>query len=324
MVNLLSSLGTNVPLGVLIGAGVTAVIQSSSAMTALVIAMGSAGVLPLPAAIALVLGANIGTTVTAQIASVGASLAARQLARAQLLVNAIGVAVFIPLVPWYATLMAQTSPLLARQIANAHTLFNVASTLAFLPLTGGLAWLAGRITRGQPPVVSTGPVHLAEAFLAAPAVALSQAQHKRLPTDALSTRDERRLHVLDHATGDIERVGDQAVNIAERGRVILAKGYPLSAPARADLQTMFDKATALYREAVEALRDEDQDKAQEALRLEAEVDRLEKHFKEAHFRRVDEGICQAEAGALYLEILHNLERIGDHAVNIAGDVLYAL
>jgi len=222
-------------------------------------------------------------------------------------------------------------------------------------------------------VVSTGPVHLAEAFLAAPAVALSQARHEllrmsdlthvmieqcrhgllereeaslsevleiehavdelktaieayleRIPTDALSTRDERRLHVLDHATGDIERVGDQAVNIAERGRVILAKGYPLSAPARADLQTMFDKATALYREAVEALRDEDQDKAQEALRLEAEVDRLEKQFKEAHFRRVDEGICQAEAGALYLEILHNLERIGDHAVNIAGDVLYAL
>jgi phosphate:Na+ symporter len=373
VVNLLSSLGTNVPLGVLIGTGVTAVIQSSSAMTALVIAMGSAGVLPLPAAIALVLGANIGTTVTAQIASVGASLAARQLARAQLLVNAIGVAVFIPLVPWYAALMAETSPLLARQIANAHTLFNVASTLAFLPLTGGLAWLAGRITRGQPPVVSTGPVHLAEAFLAAPAVALSQARHEllrmsdlthvmieqcrhgllereeaslsevleiehavdelktaieayleRIPTDALSTRDERRLHVLDHATGDIERVGDQAVNIAERGRVILAKGYPLSAPARADLQTMFDKATALYREAVEALRDEDQDKAQEALRLEAEVDRLEKQFKEAHFRRVDEGICQAEAGALYLEILHNLERIGDHAVNIAGDVLYAL
>ncbi|MDY0392965.1 MAG: Na/Pi symporter, partial [Candidatus Bipolaricaulis sp.] len=109
VVNLLSSLGTNVPLGVLIGAGLTAVIQSSSAMTALVIAMGSAGVLPLPAAIALILGANIGTTVTAQIASVGASLAARQLARAQLLVNAIGVAVFIPLVPWYATLMAQTS-----------------------------------------------------------------------------------------------------------------------------------------------------------------------------------------------------------------------
>lgn len=373
VLNLLASLGANVPLGVLVGAGVTALIQSSSAMTALVIAMGSAGVLPLPAAIALVLGANIGTTVTAQLASLGASLAARQLARAQLLVNVIGAVVFIPFVPWYAELMARTSPLLARQIANAHTFFNVASTLACLPLVGGLAWLAGRIARGKEPMATARPKHLAEAFLAAPGVALNQARHEllrmadltsvmvekcrrgllqreeaaltevldveetvndlkgeieayleRIPSDALSAREERRLHVLRHATGDIERVGDQAVNIAERGAILLRKGYPLSEAAQADLATMFAKATALYGRAVGALRDEDRDQAQEALHLEAEVDHLEKRSKEAHYRRLDAGICQAEAGTLYLEILHNLERIGDHAVNIAGDVLYAL
>lgn len=373
VLGLLESLGANVPLGVLVGAGVTAVIQSSSAMTALVIAMGSAGVLPLPAAVALVLGANIGTTVTAQIASLGASLAARQLARAQLLVNVMGVAVFIPFVPWYAELMATTSPLLARQIANAHTFFNIACTLALLPLVGGLAWLARRITRGKEPVVTAKPKHLADAFLAAPGVALNQARHEllrmsdmtclmvekcrqgvlqrdealltevleieqtvndlkgeieayleRIPADALSPREERRLHVLRHATGDIERVGDQAVNIAERGETTLQKGYRFSEPALADLRTMFGKAAALYGQALGSLRDEDRAQAQEALHLEAEVDHLEQRFKDAHLRRLDAGICQASAGALYLEILHNLERIGDHAVNIAGDVLYAL
>lgn len=373
VVGLLGSLGSNVALGVVVGAGVTAVIQSSSAVTALVIAMGSSGILTLPAAIALVLGANIGTTVTAQIASLGVSLAARQLARTQLLVNVIGVAVCIPFVPWYAGIMASTSPLLARQIANAHTFFNVASTLAFLPLVGGLAWLARRLTWGREPVVVPTTKHLADAFLAAPAVALDRTRHEvlktsdmtclmiekcrhglferdetslsdvleiesavdalkeeieayleRIPADALSAHEERRLHVLRHAIGDIERVGDQAVNIAERGQRVLRQGYPFSDEASADLAEMFAKATALYRTALAALGAEDRDRAQQALHLEAEVDHLEKRFRDRHLQRLDEGTCQARAATLFLEILHNLERIGDHAVNLAGDVLYAL
>lgn len=373
VLDLLASLGTNAPLGVLVGAGVTAMVQSSSTITALVIAMGAAGVLPLPTGIALILGANIGTTITAQIASLRASLGARRLARAQLLFNVVGVALLTPFVPGYARLMESLAPSVGRQIANAHTVFNITTTVLALPLVGGLAWLASRMTRGREPLAEGKPRHLAELFLAVPAVALNRArqeilgmaeltshmvekcQHgllkraetslsevleieqavddlkgeieaylERIPADALSAREERRLHVLRHATGDIERVGDQAVNIAERGRIILQKGHPLSEPALADLQAMFDKAAALYGEAVGALRDEDRDKAQEALHLEAEVDHLEKRFKEAHFVRLNDGICKAEAGVLYLEILHNLERIGDHAVNIAGDVLYAL
>lgn len=237
-------------------------------MTARVIAMGSAGILTLPAAIALVLGANIGTTVTAQIASLGASLPARQLARAQLPVNVSGVAVFLPLVPWYAQLVAMTSPLLERQIANAHTFFNVAGTAAMLPFGGGLAWLASKVARGKEPVATATPQHLADAFLAAPAVALNQARQEllrmadmtrsmlgkchhglldrdetslaavldieqavdglkqdiaayleRLPSDALSPRAERRLHVLRHTTGDIERVGAKRSTSPSEGRL---------------------------------------------------------------------------------------------------------
>lgn len=166
--------------GVLVGTVATALLQSSSIAMVLLIGLINVGVVSLRQGIGVMLGAEIGTTVTAQIASLGMSHPARQLARAQLLVNVIGAAVFIPLVPWYAGLMASTSSLLARQIANAHTLFNVGSTLAFLPLVGALAWLAGQITRGREPVVEARPQHLAEAFLAAPAVALSQARHEVL------------------------------------------------------------------------------------------------------------------------------------------------
>lgn len=373
VLQLLASLGENVPLGVLVGAGVTAVIQSSSAMTALLIAMGSAGILDLPTAIALVLGANIGTTITAQLASLGASLPARRLARAQLLVNVVGVSVLLPFVPLYARLVATIAPTLERQIAHAHTLFNVAGTVLALPLVGALACAVTAITRGREPAATSTPQHLAKAFLAAPPVALYQARQEllrvaamtqamihrcregllerdeaflvevleieeavdslkgdiesfleRIPGDALSAWEERRLHVFRHATGDVERVGDQAVNIAERGLHVLRRGHVFSSAAAGDLTTLFDKTMFLYELALEALREEDKDRAQEALHREAEVDHLERLFRDRHLQRLDDGVCDAAAGVLFVEILHNLERIGDHAVNIAGDVLYAL
>ena len=147
---------------------------------------------------------------------------------------------------------------------------------------------------------------------------------ERIPGDALSAREERRLHVFRHATGDVERVGDQAVNIAERGLHVLCRGHVFSSAAAGDLTTLFDKTMFLYELALEALREEDKDRAQEALHREAEVDHLERLFRDRHLQRLDEGVCDAAAGVLFVKILHNLERIGDHAVNIAGDVLYAL
>jgi len=84
---------------------------------------------------------------------------------------------------------------------------------------------------------------------------------------------------------------------------------------------MFDRATELYRLSLRTLQGEDQEAAHEALEVEKDVDRLETEYKEAHVRRLEDGTCDPQAGILFVEILHNLERIGDHAVNIAGDVL---
>jgi phosphate:Na+ symporter len=373
VLSLLRACGSNIFLGVLVGAAVTAVIQSSSAMTALVIAMGAAGILTLPAAIALVLGANIGTTVTAQIASIGASLSSKRLAATQLLVNVLGVAVFLPFVPWYARMIARTSASLPRQIANAHTFFNVAVTLLLIPCVGGLVWVVTRLIRGRDAGDSATPQFLADAFLSTPTVALSQARHEvlrmaamagsmihachrgimernrsmvaevmeteeavdalkraiggyldRIPGDALSEKEERRLHVLQHVTGDVERVGDQAVNIAQRARILLRKETVLSKPAQHDVDDLFRRTTSLYERSVESLRAENRDLAREALTLEENVDVLERKYKAAHIARLEQGECDSTAGMLYVEILHNLERIGDHAVNIAGDVLHAI
>ncbi len=371
VLELLASLGKNAPLGVLVGAGVTAMIQSSSGMTALVIAMGAAGIITLPTAVALVLGANIGTTITAQLASIGAALPARRLARAQLLVNLVGVAVLVPLVSWYAGFVATTASSLERQIANAHTFFNVANTLIWMPMVGTLTALVGRFVRGRPPAGTATPEYLSDAFLSAPTVALHQSRREilrmgdltltmidacqsgllsdapeafeevleieacvddlkktveayltRIPGEQLSASEGRRLHILQHATGDIERVGDQAVNIAQRGRMVQRKGKAFSGEAREDLAALFRAARLLYVHTLDALRDEDRDRAQQALNLEAEVDHLEALFRGRHVARLEQGVCDAAVGILFVEILHNLERIGDHAVNIAGDVLH--
>ena len=370
VLQLLRSCGSNAVLGVLVGAGVTAIIQSSSAMTAMVIAMGSAGIITLPAAIALILGANIGTTITGMIASIGSSLSSRRLAVAQVLVNVLGVAAFLPFVLPYSRLVATTATSLTRQIANAHTFFNVTVTLILLPLVGGLVWLTKRLITGRETLVDTAPQFLGDEFLNAPAIALEQARKElfrmgelttamlqscreallggergevetvleteetidvlnraigafldRIDASELSSVDAKRLHALQHVSGDIERVGDHAVNIAERAEVVIKRGFVFSQEASRDLSDMFDKAVRLYRLSLRTLEREDRTLAEEVFELEKEVDRLEIRYKEDHIERLECGICNSAAGILYVEVLRNLERIGDHAVNLAGDVL---
>jgi phosphate:Na+ symporter len=370
ILRVLQACGNNVFLGVLVGAGVTAAIHSSAAMTALVIGLGASGLISLPAAIAIVLGANIGTTVTAQIASIGTSLSSRRLAVTQLVVNVVGVAAAIPFLPWFARLVEMTSPSLPRQIANAHSIFNVAVTVALIPCVGALVWVARMLVRGREEGDARRTQFLGEQFLATPAFAVRQAQREllrmgemttamiracrdgilnrdsartaevgeveeavdglkdsvdefldRIDGSALGGKDERRLHVLRHIVADVERVGDQAVNIVVRAEKLLAGNRGLSEAAAEELADMFDRAIELYRLSLAALEAEDIEEARRALDLEKHLDELETRYKGHHVERLESEECDAGAGILFVEILHNLERIGDHAANIAGDVL---
>jgi phosphate:Na+ symporter len=153
---------SNPALGILIGAVFTAIVQSSAATLAIVIALASEGAIPLEAGIALVLGANVGTCGTALLAGIGKSPEAVQVGIVHLLFNVIGVCFFAFAIPQFADFVRLVSPshpdlagmarLAAetlRQVANAHTIFSVASSLVLIWFTQPMAWLARLLSPGR-------------------------------------------------------------------------------------------------------------------------------------------------------------------------------
>jgi phosphate:Na+ symporter len=171
---------SNVWVGVLIGAVFTALIQSSSATTAIVIAMAAEGLISLDLAIALVLGANVGTSVTAQLAAIGKSVEARRVAMVHTLFNVIGVLIWLPFVPFLASVAVRLSPAgdVARQVAWAHTVFNVANLFIFIWFTTWFAKAATFLVKDRvaadTPVIQTR--YLSDDLLATPSIALDRAR----------------------------------------------------------------------------------------------------------------------------------------------------
>jgi len=131
-------------LGLFVGTLFTGLIQSSSAFTGIVIVLAQQGFISLEAGIPLIFGANIGTCITAGLASIGTSREAKRVAIAHVMFKILGVLLFIFWIPSFAKIITQISSYFgssntARQIANAHTIFNVSLGLFFLPMTGLLA-----------------------------------------------------------------------------------------------------------------------------------------------------------------------------------------
>lgn len=146
---LLSSLSGRPLLAALTGTVFTGLIHSSATTTGVVMALSRQGLLDLPSAIALVLGGNIGTCITAVLASIGGTATGKRVALAHVLLNLGGVLAFLPLLQPFSVLVQLTDPSLPRQIANAQTIFNVTSSLAVLPFIHGFARLLTALVRGS-------------------------------------------------------------------------------------------------------------------------------------------------------------------------------
>lgn len=203
--NWLARYGGNWFLGLLLGIIITSLVQSSSATTGMVIAMGAAGVLgaggadPLRIAIPIILGCNIGTCITALIASLGASLPAKRVAVAHYLFNISGTLLFLPFLALLPKATLRISEFfgagpdnIARQIAWFHTFFNLTMTLLWLPFINQFIWLVKKVKRGEVVVVERDPLFLDPRIFHNPALALEMARKEitrmgRVTLDMLRT-----------------------------------------------------------------------------------------------------------------------------------------
>ena len=166
--------------GILLAAGVTALIHSSAATMGIALVLATSGLLPLQSAITIMLGANIGTCATALLASLRAPAEARRVAWAHVFFKIFGVLLFLPFLFPFGDLVASTAPDLARQIANANTLFNVIMAMVFLPFIGPFSKLIMHLVPEQAEEKKFGPMYLDEHVLGTPALALGQASRETL------------------------------------------------------------------------------------------------------------------------------------------------
>ncbi|MBD3157775.1 MAG: hypothetical protein GF309_03210 [Candidatus Lokiarchaeota archaeon] len=143
----------------------------------------------------------------------------------------------------------------------------------------------------------------------------------KIPEEELNEEDAIwRMKLLALLT-DIERVGDLCENIGEFALERMSNGIAFSEQASEDIGGMFDLVADTYQQGIKALKTKNTDVARNTIEMEDEVDILEKKLRQAHNERISQGICQPEADTVYVETLRNLERIGDHADNIALDIL---
>lgn len=373
--DLLVTFGNYPLLGLLLGFGITAIVQSSSASMGMLLALASQGLIPLNAALPILYGQNIGTCVTSLISSIGASRNARRAAIMHLIFNVLGTVIFLIVLnkPVVSLVTSMNPGNVARQIANTHTLFNVISVIILLPFTKYIIKLAIKLVPDKENDLEeeTKIIKYIDArMLETPSIALvntvketlrmgdkakeslkaamegifehSSAKiektfrrerlinelqknilHYLLDLSKTSLDEDSRevVDVLFNIVNDIERVGDHAKNIAELVQTALDTDIVFSAQGKAELEDMYNKVISTYTYALEAMRTDDVDLACKVIKMEEQVDIMEKSCRANHMHRLNNNSCSIDNGVIYLDIVSNLERVSDHAVNIAQQVI---
>jgi phosphate:Na+ symporter len=287
-------------LGILVGALFTALVQSSSATTGVVIVLASQGFITLPAGIALAFGANIGTCVTAFLAALGKPREAARAAGVHVLFNVLGVLVWLAFIDHLAELVTWASPrsqelqgldrLAAetpRQIANAHTVFNVANTLLFLPLAGVFAKVVERFIPDRPVVDGEARARYLDLELVqTPSLAVDRARLELLHMgDRVRTMLEGVLPaVFDGEKEDLEELRnmDEAVDLLH-GQIVTYLG-------RLSRENLTERDSRELVGIMEAAND-----------LEAVGDIIETNLVSQGFERLEMGVTVSEATRGVLE-----------------------
>ena len=371
--DLLLTFGTYPLLGLLLGFGITAIVQSSSASMGMLVALASQGLIPLSSALPILYGQNIGTCVTSLISSIGTNKNARRAAMIHLIFNVLGTIVFLIFLnkPIVKMVTAADPGNIARQIANTHTLFNIISVILLIPLNKFIIKLAVTLVPDKSSDVEDDEVkivkYIDERMIETPSIALANTVKEALRMGEKSKESlnlamqsilkdnidkslkiEKEINILQktilnyllklskaplneesrevvdalfNTVNDIERIGDHAENIAELSEAAINYEVEFSTQGKDELNDMYNKVISTYTYALESMRTNDVDLACKVIKMEEQVDIMEKSCRLNHMRRLNENLCSIDSGVIYLDIITNLERISDHAVNIAQQVI---
>ena len=375
-------LGGNPLLGMVIGAVVTAILQSSSASVGILQTLAMNGVVTTNAAIYITLGQNIGSCVTAMISSMGSSRTAKRAAVIHLTFNVIGAIlvgslgfVFFAMRPDFAA-----SEISAVQISMFHTVFNLSMTAILFPFANQLVKISGLVVKEkeekqaaadevQDQEMAAALKHLDKRIFESPAFALETASlevvhmgqitldnvklalecllegsaekaqevykvektinnMEKMLTEYLIKVDslsltERQKQVatnLFYSISDIERVGDHAENIAEQAEYMIEHQLDFSQTGYEDLRRIGSSVIKSFSYSIEARQSGSMDAIRKVSQYEDDVDLQEEELREKNIERLTSGACKASAGVAFLDVISNLERISDHAYNLAGYV----
>lgn len=375
-INAFTVLGRNPILGILTGAVVTAIIQSSSASVGILQTLAMNGIVNWNSAVFITLGQNIGTCVTAMLSSIGANKTAKRAATIHLLFNMVG-AIFFGVIMFIIfklnTAYAQAS-INSVQISIFHSVFNMTNTILLFPFGNLLVKLSGIFVKDKIQEEKKNPLaitlsHLDDRILETPSFALENAvkevnhmgeitlKNATLSVEALLENDMGKVNrvienekVIDqHAKviseylvklsnlsltehqhfivnnlfyniSDIERVGDHSENLAELALERINHNIRFSDQAYLELGEICKTALYAFENSLLARQTEDLAYVIKVSELEDIVDQMEDELREKHIERLSQGVCDSEAGIVFIDAIVNLERISDHSMNIANYV----
>ena len=378
--NALESVGDIPVLGLLVGAGSTAIIQSSSATIGILQELYTTGAIPLIGAVAIVFGDNIGTTVTAIFASIGGSVAAKRTALAHVLFNIIGSLVFMLLIIPYAAFIQLledrfidiTNPNnLKLTISFAHMGFNIINTLIFFFLIKQLVWMVTKLIKGDSNLIEVDVDSLQDDLIEeSPILALESAKivvlnmgritkqmfesvveysfnnkkrafengeqieemldtidkkvHDYLVRIAQFGLDEDASHLQASYVDtirDFERIGDHCTNIFEFFEHRYDSKIVLSEEAEKELTRLYEVVLETIQLTLEAFEHQDKDIALKVMEREDIIDRLVIKNRKRHIMRLMDSESSETIDGFYVDILSNVERIGDHCNNVVINII---
>jgi len=363
---------SNPVLGILVGTIFTGIIQSSSASIGVLQALALTCAIPYSTAIPVILGMNIGTTITPIISSISGNTDSKRVAFTCLYIKMIGVVIVSSI--FYALngifgfeIMKPEVYASAFNIAVVHTLFNIFSTIILIPFCSLFEKLAIKTVKSKKEEKEADAfAMLDERFLAMPSFAVEKCKElvgemANISVDSfkkatklldnfddeqfeeivrlektvdkyedktgsylvkiagaqMSSKDSKVVTELLHCVGDIERISDHALNIAEAAKEIHDKQISFSDKAKEDIAIITNAVSEILDLAVNALANDDLTAARSVEPLEQVIDRLKRKIKNGHITRLREGNCTMELGFILSDLLTNYERVSDHCSNIA-------